>query len=182
MSCVLTLRLDEISQAFFEKMRQVHFAPERNQIPAHLTLFHQLPETRDVLASLEAAADAQPAFSADVTGLRSIGRGVAYTLASPVLLEVHRRLTSSLDQYLIPQDRQRFSPHVVIQNKVTGDQARALLQTLQPKFRRWTVLAVGLDVWQYLGGPWQHAEFLGFKNDPGSNQGAHVPDYQPREK
>ena len=75
MTYVLTLRLDESSQAFFEKMRQAHFPPERNQIPAHLTLFHQLPETRDVLASIETVADDQPVFSLDVTGLRSLGRG-----------------------------------------------------------------------------------------------------------
>ena len=167
MTYVLTLRLDESSQAFFEKMRQAHFPPERNQIPAHLTLFHQLPETRDVLASIETVADDQPVFSLDVTGLRSLGRGVAYTLASNVLIEVHRRLASSLEEYLIPQDRQRFSPHVVIQNKVTGDQARALLDSLRPQFSPRTVQAVGFDLWLYLGGPWRHERFVHFKDYSG---------------
>ncbi len=166
MSFVLTLRLDEKSQAFFEKMRQQHFPPERNQIAAHLTLFHQLPETRDVVASVEAVADAQAVFSMNVTGLRSLGRGVAYTLASPSVMEVHHQLASSLAEYLIPQDRQRFSPHIVIQNKVTGDQARTLLKTLQMQFSPWTVQALGLDLWEYLGGPWRHERFIDFKGRP----------------
>ena len=163
MTYILTLRFDDLSQAFFEKMRQTHFPPERNQIPAHLTLFHQLPETRDVRASIEAVSHVQQVFSVDVTGLRSLGRGVAYTLASPVLLDVHRCLVSALEEYLIPQDRQRFSPHVVIQNKVTGDQARTLLGSLKAQFTPWNVQALGFDLWEYLGGPWRHSSFFTFE-------------------
>ncbi|WP_208644854.1 2'-5' RNA ligase family protein [Mucilaginibacter kameinonensis] len=40
---ILTLRLDEESQAFFDEMRKRHFPQERNFLKAHLTLFHQLP-------------------------------------------------------------------------------------------------------------------------------------------
>lgn len=163
MTYILTLRFDDLSQAFFEKMRQTHFPPERNQIPAHLTLFHQLPETRDVRASIEALSRLQQVFSVDVTGLRSLGRGVAYTLASPVLLDVQRCLVSALEEYLIPQDRQRFSPHVVIQNKVTGDQARTLLGSLKTHFTPWAVQALGFDLWEYLGGPWRHSSFFTFE-------------------
>lgn len=156
MSFILTLRLDEASQDFFEKLRQAHFPPERNLIAAHLTLFHHLPESSDVLVTVGQAAKALQVFPVEVTGLRSLGRGVAYTLSSPVLLELHRLLVSSLEEYLIPQDRQRFMPHVVVQNKVSGEAARGLLHDLKCGFSPWTAHAHGLDLWQYLGGPWQH--------------------------
>lgn len=156
MSFILTLRLDAASQAFFEKLRQAHFPPERNLIAAHVTLFHHLPETNDVLSTVGHAAEERRAFPVEVTGLRSLGRGVAYTLASPELVELHRLLASSLREYLIPQDRQRFLPHVVVQNKVSGDEARALMADLKAGFTGSTAHAHGLDLWQYLGGPWHH--------------------------
>ena len=169
MSFILTLRFDQASQSFFEKMRRTHFPAERNQIAAHLTLFHQLPGTRDVLGSIEDVANSQAHFPLTVTGLRSLGRGVAYILASPVLLEAHRRLASSLEEYLIPQDKQRFMPHVVIQNKATADRARALLQELQVGFAARTVEAQGFDLWQYLGGPWKHEQTFPFSVQPVPN-------------
>lgn len=46
MTAILTLHLDPTAQSRFEALRQRHYPPERNQIPAHLTLFHTLPDTR----------------------------------------------------------------------------------------------------------------------------------------
>ena len=43
-SCVLTLALDDVSQHRFDIERRRHFPPALNRIPAHLTLFHTLPE------------------------------------------------------------------------------------------------------------------------------------------
>lgn len=163
MSFILTLRFDPVAQAFFEQMRQEHFPPSRNQVPAHLTLFHQLPEDQDVLSSIRELASKQMVFPVEVTGLRSLGRGVAYTLVSPELLTLHRKLAASLENCLIPQDRQRFMPHVVIQNKVTAAEARTLMVRLQVDFTSSSTTALGLDLWQYLGGPWQHEETFYFQ-------------------
>jgi len=46
---ILTLKLDEESQAFFDKQRALYFPPERNFLKAHLTLFHQLPDEPETL-------------------------------------------------------------------------------------------------------------------------------------
>jgi 2'-5' RNA ligase len=156
MSCILTLRLNVEARDYFDALRRLHFPPERNWIAAHLTLFHQLPEKEEVLDELVATAQGESAFPLQVTGLRSLGRGVSYTIAGQRLIDLHRRLTKAVDPYLIAQDRQKFMPHIVVQNKVTGEQARALLVELQEGFVPWTMEAQGLDLWEYLGGPWRH--------------------------
>ena len=164
MTNVLTLRLDPDSQAFFERMRQKHFPPERNQIPAHLTLFHSLPDSGDVAAALAAAAERETRFRISVTGLRSLGRGVAYKAASPALLRLHAELASAFADHLTPQDRQRFTPHIVIQNKATPEGARTLLAELERTFHALEADALGLDLWHYLGGPWELAQTFLFSS------------------
>ena len=162
MTNILTLRLDDLSQAQFEQLRQRHFPPERNLIPAHLTLFHSLPATAEADIVLQSEVRRQPPFSVSVTGVRSLGKGVAYKLASPALQGLHARLSERFAPDLIPQDRQRFQPHIVVQNKVSPEAARALLATLQAAFVPSEVHAVGLDLWHYLGGPWSLAQTLVF--------------------
>ena len=69
---ILTLALDADSAAFFEGERRRHFPPERNIIPAHLTLFHHLPgdEEQRITAFLaELCAETAP-FALSVSGLR----------------------------------------------------------------------------------------------------------------
>ena len=162
MTNVLTLRLDDDSQAFFEGMRRKHFPPERNQIPAHLTLFHSLPDTEAVSTVLEQMASHEPPFRVAVTGLRSLGRGVAYKCASAALLRLHAGLVEAFDEHLNAQDRQRFGPHIVIQNKATPEQARHLLGELERTFHALEADAVGMDLWHYLGGPWELAQTFPF--------------------
>ncbi len=162
MTDILTLHLDARSQALFEQMRQHHFPPERNLIPAHLTLFHTLPRTPEIAATLARIAPETPRFSMTVNGLRSLGRGVAYTLVSAEAKALHQRLAEAFDEHLTPQDRQKFQPHVVIQNKATGEAARALLALLQPAFQQFTVQAEALDLWHYENGPWRHARTFPF--------------------
>src|SRR3712207_5253794 len=91
---ILTLRFDERSFAFLQAQRQRFFPPERNLIPAHLTLFHKLPgeHLAIIRRDVEALTSAQQPFRLDVTGLRSLGRGTAYTLASPDLEFLRREL------------------------------------------------------------------------------------------
>jgi hypothetical protein len=50
---ILTLALDGEAFAFFDGLRRAHFPPERNVVPAHVTLFHALPgEQRPAIGSL----------------------------------------------------------------------------------------------------------------------------------
>ncbi len=116
MTLILTLRLDAESQAFFDRMRLAHSSPERNFLKAHLTLFHQLPDNESTIVGLTglniAPCDLQ------VTGLINLGGRVDYRVESQSLIYFHRRLSAYFADVLIPQDRQGFWPHIVVQNKV----------------------------------------------------------------
>ena len=159
---MLTLALDAASQERFEAERQRWFPVERNVIPAHLTLFHTLPEDENTTALLRDVAAGQCCFAMTVRQVRSIGRGVAYFMESADAVGLHRRLSASFEECLSAQDRQGFRPHVVVQNKASAEQVREALAVLQAAFGPWDVEGVGLDLWRYLGGPWQHLERFAF--------------------
>ncbi len=162
MSCVLTLALDAQAQQRFERERQQYFPAELNRIPAHLSLFHTLREEQATFAALEQAAGSQHCFRMEVIELRSIGKGVAYFLQSGEAKALHRHLSEAFEEQLSAQDRQGFRPHVVVQNKVSPDEAKQSLALLQMDFHPWTVTAIGLDLWRYLGGPWLHLRRFDF--------------------
>jgi 2'-5' RNA ligase len=161
---ILTLSFDVRSFAFFEAQRQRSFPPERNLIPAHLTLFHKLPgEHLDTIErDIQAIASAQKTFPLHVTGLRSLGRGVAYTLSSSELTSLRRKLAQCWEAWLGPQDRQKHQPHVTVQNKAEPQEAKALLSELTAAFEPFTAMGVGLDLWWYRGGPWEKARRFPF--------------------
>lgn len=161
---IVTLKLDERSFAFFEAERQRYFPPERNFIPAHLTLFHHLPgaELPKVLSDIEAESQAQAPFSLNVPGLVFLGRGVAYRLESDALAKLRQNLARRWAPWLTPQDRQATRPHVTIQNKVDPQQARQLLSELESRFTPFEAQAEGLLLWRYLGGPWDAAGHFPF--------------------
>jgi len=154
---ILTLQLDERSFAFFDEQRRRYFPKERNFIPAHLTLFHALPgeQLAAIQHDIEAAISGQQPFKLDVTGLRSLGRGVAYALESSELNKMRSHLALGWNDWLKPQDRQNHNPHVTVQNKVDPTQARALLEDLREGFQPFEVTGMGLDLWWYRGGPWE---------------------------
>jgi 2'-5' RNA ligase len=162
MSCVVTLALDDAAQECFERLRRTWFPTALNKIPAHVTLFHTLTERDETASLLEKCALAQSSFAIDVGEARSIGRGVAYFFTSDACFALHRRLRSAFEAELSAQDRQGFRPHIVVQNKVTPDEARSALLALQDAFVPSTVQAIGLDLWRYLDGPWQHLRRFSF--------------------
>ncbi len=90
-----------------------------------------MPRQRYVLRE---AAAGQARFAMQVEGVRSMGRGVLYALAAPELMSLHRELAGKFATYLTPQDKQPLRPHVVVQNKVEPQEARALLAQLQAEF------------------------------------------------
>ena len=160
---IVTLLLEEAAQQRFDRLREQHFPAERNFLAAHVTLFHALPgEQLDaVRADLAASAD-RPAFDVAVTGVRFLGRGVAYSLASSGLAVLRAGLVSSWEPWLTPQDRQRHAPHVTVQNKVAPAVARALHERLLAEFVPYDVRARGVGLWRYLGGPWKPVDEFAF--------------------
>ena len=143
--------------AYLNGLRRTHFPTERYVIDAHLTLFHHLPpsiagELKHRLAE-ETRGTPQP--RAKLSGLMSLGRGVAVRVDCPELEDIRERLVDAFGGLLTPQDQQRWRPHVTIQNKVEPAEAKALLQTLSEGFRPRPLEISGLASWFYRGGPWE---------------------------
>ena len=88
---ILSLMLDDAAQSYFNALRRQHFPARINYLAAHLTLFHHLPGTGQnaVEARLHDLCRVQPPLPLAVTGLRSLGRGVAFTLENEVLRTLH---------------------------------------------------------------------------------------------
>jgi hypothetical protein len=162
---IVTLVLDERSQARFDELRRRHFPPERLQVGAHVTLFHALPAGReaDVRQLLEAASH-RPPFSVSVVGVRMLGRGVAYDLAAPECEVVHRGIAVAMRDVLTRQDALPLRPHITVQNKVAPEVARALHAELSAAFAPRSAVATGLALWRYLGGPWEPVASYPFRS------------------
>lgn len=161
---IVTLRLDPRSSQFFDGQRRSYFPPERNFLASHVTLFHSLAgrEEAGVRTALGQAAGSQRGFAVAVEGLRFLGRGVAYSLASAELSRLHRDLAGRFADLLTAQDRQPFKAHVTVQNKAEPEEARALMRRLQAGFSPWSARGIGLDLWAYRGGPWEALGFFPF--------------------
>jgi 2'-5' RNA ligase len=161
---IVTAALDEGAFAWFEDLRQSHFPRSRNQVPAHLTLFHALPGLEEPLITetLKAACQSLRPLRLDVRGPWFIGRGVAYRLASRELEQLRSALAEIFSPWLTPQDRAPFRPHITIQNKAHPADARLLLERLQLEFEPFEIVTEGLQLWRYLGGPWQAIERFPF--------------------
>ncbi|MFM2045378.1 MAG: hypothetical protein RLY86_3954 [Pseudomonadota bacterium] len=162
---ILTLKLDPASFALFERLRLLHFPPERNQIPAHLTLFHHLPGTQEeaVKGDLRRICRDTGPFPMEVVEVMALGRGCAFRLRSPVLEDLRDRLASLWDDWLIPQDRQGFRPHVTVQNKADPKQAKDTLAALRAGFTPFPVMGQGLLLWRYMNGPWEKRAEIAFR-------------------
>jgi 2'-5' RNA ligase len=153
---VLTLKLDRRSFDIFDTLRRQHFPPERNFIPAHVSLFHALPGSEEAVIRemLSAICADTPAVPLNFNRVRFLGKGVAIAADSPELARLHSRLAALWQAWLSPQDRQPFCPHVTIQNKVTPEAAQALHEQLATSWQPFTALGVGLLLWRYDNGPW----------------------------
>ena len=168
---IITVALDEGAFAWFEDLRQTHFPTDRNQVPAHLTLFHALPGDfeHEIAQALEARCQRQAPMTLSVTGPWFMGRGVAYRLQSPALNAVRSELAATFSDWLTRQDQAPFRPHITVQNKVEPEDARRLSDRLQLEFEPFDIVAEGLLAWRYLGGPWRQLARLPFAaQEPGA--------------
>ncbi|SHL78499.1 2'-5' RNA ligase family protein [Hymenobacter psychrotolerans] len=161
---ILTLALDADSQRFFDELRSRYFPPERNFLQAHLTLFHHLPgpDFNAIASQLTTLATQLQPLALAVTGLRFLGRGVAYTLENQELRTLHKELQTLWHPHLTPQDQQKLQPHITVQNKVEPAVARTLHQELAASFQPFEATGTGLQLWAYRGGPWEALQTFPF--------------------
>lgn len=142
--------------AWLDALRRAHFPAERNQLDAHLTLFHHLPPSSEAeLRRRLGEAARGPAPHAIAAGPINLGRGVAIRIESPGLAAIRADLAEAFHGLLTPQDAAGWRAHVTIQNKVAPEAARVLLESLRADFRPRPVALAGLALWRYRGGPWE---------------------------
>ncbi len=166
---IVTALLDATSQARFNNERQQYFPQTRNFLSAHVTLFHALPgdEAENIARELNMICVLQAPVEFETRGLRYLGRGVAYNLHMPEVVAIRSRLAAKWQDWLTPQDKQGFRPHVTVQNKVDPAAAKALLRDLQARYLSWRGEVLGLSLWRYEAGPWAHVAKVHFRGGYG---------------
>jgi hypothetical protein len=161
---IITAEIAACDLAWLEQLRRRHYPVERNQVPAHLTMFHALPpsaegEARRALARF--GAEAAP--HAAIEGLMDLGGGAAFRIVSPDLDRIRRELAEDFHGLLSAHDAGGWRPHVTIQNKVPPKEARALIAGLGRDFRPRPLAISGLGLQRYLGGPWEKIAVYTFR-------------------
>lgn len=154
---IVTALLGAADFALLDGLRRAHFPPERNQLAAHLTMFHHLaPGLSDELGRrLRAETRNLPLPPARLAGLMNLGGGVAFRIESGGLVAIRERLADAFHGSLTPQDAAGWRPHVTVQNKVDAGVARETLALLSRDFKPRPLSITGLAAWYYRGGPWE---------------------------
>jgi hypothetical protein len=141
---------------WLQELRRTHYPAERNQVPAHLTLFHHLPPgVERELSQRLGTYTAVPPPRARLAGVIDLGAGTAFRVESEELEDIRHDLAEAFRGLLIPQDMAPWRPHITIQNKVEPKEARRLQQRLRATFEPRPLSLKGLASWRYRGGPWE---------------------------
>jgi hypothetical protein len=161
---IVTAEIGPSDLAWLDRLRRMHYPPERKHVAAHLTMLHALPpsaeaEVRSTLARM--ASGVRP--RAWVEGLIDLGGGVAYRVVSSDLDRIRNEIADHVHGLLGAQDAGGWRPHVTIQNKVAPKVARALIAELQREFSPRPLTISGLGLHRYLGGPWEKLAVYRFR-------------------
>ncbi len=167
---LLTLGLDSESFRHLNDLRSRYFPPDRNVVPAHVSLFHDLPGGSEpaIRETLEAVAASRGPIPLKFTTMKRLGRGMALTVEAPGLAAVHGQLARAFAPWLTPQDRHPFRPHVTIMNKAEPFQAALAFADLSAYWSPRDGTAEGLLLWEYLGGPWRLVDRFPFAGGSGT--------------
>ncbi len=161
---IVTAELAPADLAWLNDLRRRHYPVERNQLPAHLTMFHTLPpsaeeEVRHLLSRVVAG----PSPRAFVAGVMDLGGGVALRIASDELDSLRAEIAERLAGLLTAQDRAGWSAHVTIQNKVSPRDAKALIRAIGSQFDGRPIKIAGLGLHRYQNGPWETLRTVPFR-------------------
>ena len=161
---IVTAELGPEDFRLLDDLRRRHYPPERNQLPAHLTMFHALPPSAEAeVRRLLALMSTSPLPRAIIAGPMDLGGGVALRIVSEDLDRLREEIAAAMHGLLSAQDSGGWVPHVTIQNKVEPRTARALKQSLEAAFEPLPLKIVGLGLHRYLGGPWETLQIYRFR-------------------
>jgi hypothetical protein len=161
---IVTATFGDGDNGWLQELRRAHYPPERNRVPAHLTLFRQLPPSlEDELSTRLARFAASPPPFASIVGVMDLGEGTALRVESGELEHIRDELAEVFHGLLTPQDMAPWRPHVTIQNKVERREARALQQQLRLTFKPRPLTIRALAAWRYRDGPWDPIRSWSFR-------------------
>ena len=173
---IISLVLDDGTQEFISKLRARYFPKARNHLQGHITLFHALPSKAPHLSNikkhLEQLCDSTHAFKVGLRppSLSKNSKAVFVPLSARPLYDVHSTLLDAfkrdLKLDLTDQDANpKFWPHATVINKVEEKEALDAYESLQEEKQveqQPAGKAIGLDLWFYRGGPWEHLRRFDF--------------------
>ena len=161
---IVTAELGQGDFSWIEGLRRAHYPPERNHVPAHLTIFHALPPSAEpeLRARLARMVRRQPP-KATIAGVMDLGGGVAFRVVSEDLDRIREELAQELHGLLGAQDSGGWRPHITIQNKVAPKVARSLKESLERTFVPRPIAIAGLGLHRYLNGPWERIANYAFR-------------------
>jgi len=163
---ILTAMMTPEDQIFFNKLRKIHFPPERNYLDAHITLFHHLPPAHwsEIKRYIIALTHEYQKPFAHIDRLLHLGGGVAFHIDSPELMAIRSMIADNLFGLLIPQDQIQPRLHVTIQNKVQTSESKYLFNELSSEFVPFPIGIIGISAYHYRGGPWQEIGHWRFRS------------------
>ena len=159
---IVTLKIDEASQLFFDEQRTAYFPAHANYVPAHITLFHKLPSDNIDIENALAAFAKRPTFESVIADIILHKNSVAYSIQSHTLQQLHAEMQQVFEPFLIRNDRKILTPHITIQNKVTAYKAYKTHALLLKDFNPFAVKAFGFTSWYYVKSYWEKKEEYSF--------------------
>ncbi|MEP7221986.1 MAG: 2'-5' RNA ligase family protein [Novosphingobium sp.] len=181
---IITAELPADLAHWADSLRREHYPPERNQLKAHVTLFHAMApslmgELKTLLAALAGECAPPPAR---LSGLLPLGGGTALAIDCPAMLAIREDIASHFHGALTSQDSHAPRLHITVQNKVSPQEAKALQRELSAQLDGahgiglgYPFRFAGLALHHYRGGPWEPAGRWSFR---GAERGGKNPKYR----
>lgn len=154
---IVTAELPRDILAWADGLRRAHYPPERNRLPAHVTLFHSFaPSLREELKGyLPRVAGEHTPPAARILGVMDLGTGTALEIRSAGMLAIRGEIADRFHGTLTAQDLHEPRLHITIQNKAAPAEAKALQRELGGKAAERDFAFAGLGLHLYRNGCWE---------------------------
>ena len=166
-SLIITLKIDDASQTFFNEKRKQYYPAYANFVDAHITLFHKLPFDKEMLYHTLKQMSNTNIFDMQVVGIKNIENFVAYDIASPKLQNIHASMQATFTNMLNEKDKETLWPHITMHNKATEYKAFKTHEKLLEDFKPFSITAVGFTTWLYAKKEWIKKEDFLFELNGG---------------
>lgn len=168
---IISAWLDDSIQDHFSGLRTKYFPQSRNYLQGHITLFHALPSKNldFILQTVTSNCSTTSPFEVFCEPYElTTNSAVFIPLKAQQLISIRTNLRGAFMKAfdMTNQDvKPNFKPHATVANKVTKEEAQDIFHEVKALSKEEKVThgrALGLDVWFYRGGPWEHIRRIPF--------------------